>query len=88
YSDNHLVELEDRLQRWAAWMEPYLDDPRGVAGLTPLFQQMVMEDLAVAGVSLADQAKYEAANPSWMSVAGLLRYGQKKRIENGESGGG
>jgi glyoxylase-like metal-dependent hydrolase (beta-lactamase superfamily II) len=86
YSAEHLTELEERLQQWADWIRPYLDDPRGVAGITPLFQQMVMEDLVKAGIGLADQAKYEAANPSWMSVAGLLRYWQKKRVENEGSG--
>jgi hypothetical protein len=33
--------------------------------------------LLEAGLSLSDSKRYEAANPSFMSVAGLMRYWKK-----------
>lgn len=78
YSESHLDELEQRLNKWANWIKPYFVAQKTIAEVTPLFQEMVKEDLMEAGISLDNQAKYEAANPSWMSVAGLFRYWKKQ----------
>jgi hypothetical protein len=78
YSDDHLDELEQRLKAWANWIKPHVEAGRTIAETTPLFQQMVKEDLTNAGIDTSSQAKYESANPSWMSVAGLFRYWKKQ----------
>lgn len=78
YSEQHLDLLRDRLHHWANWIKPFHDQEKSVAEITPLFQEMVKEDLIANGVNSEDMAKYEAANPSWMSVTGLLRYWKKK----------
>jgi glyoxylase-like metal-dependent hydrolase (beta-lactamase superfamily II) len=78
YSDDHLDELEQRLKAWANWIKPHVEAGKTIPETTPLFQQMVKEDLMKAGISAGSQAKYESANPSWMSVAGLFRYWKKQ----------
>jgi glyoxylase-like metal-dependent hydrolase (beta-lactamase superfamily II) len=78
YSDEHLDKLEKRLKSWANWIKPHVEEGKTIAETTPLFQQMVKHDLTNAGISESTQAKYEAANPSWMSVAGLFRYWAKQ----------
>lgn len=77
YSEAHFDELLARLHRWANWMKPYHEAGSSMAEVTPLFQAMVQADLVASGVTPDDLPKYEAANPSWMSVAGLLRYWKK-----------
>lgn len=74
----HLVELEGRLQNWANWIKPFLDNNLSKKEITPLFQEYVKKQLVAGGVEGEDLARYEGANPSWMSVAGLARYWAKK----------
>ncbi len=76
--DEHLEELKQRLDRWANWMYPYYLKGEAAAVITPLFMAFVEADLLANGVPKEDLARYEGANPSWMSVAGLLRYWTKK----------
>lgn len=76
----HLAALEQRLLAWAAWMKPHAEAGTPAAEVVPLFQNFVQAELAAAGLDEADRRRYEAANPSFMSVAGLLRY-WKKRLE-------
>lgn len=75
----HLAELEQNLLEWSAWMEPHFRQQTPVEIITPLFQNFVREKLELAGIHEADQARYEAANPAFMSVAGLLRYWKKRQ---------
>jgi glyoxylase-like metal-dependent hydrolase (beta-lactamase superfamily II) len=75
----HLVELEGRLKSWANWIKPYWENGMPAEEITPVFQDYITRQLRAGGVSDADLEKYESANPSWMSVAGLLRYWQKKQ---------
>ncbi|MEL7221257.1 MAG: MBL fold metallo-hydrolase [Bacteroidota bacterium] len=82
YTEQHLDELEERLNKWANWIKPHFLAQKTIAETTPLFQQMVKEDLMQAGISSDNQAKYEAANPSWMSVAGLFRYWKKQSVSD------
>lgn len=77
--NKHLDDLEKTLLSWAAWMKPYFEAQTPPAEIVPLFQKFVQEELIAKGVSAADLQRYEAANPAFMSVAGLLRY-WKKRI--------
>jgi hypothetical protein len=75
---SHLDALERRLLSWAAWMKPWFDQHTPPAEIVPLFQEFVKSDLRENGVKESDMARYEAANPAFMSVAGLLRYWKKK----------
>ncbi len=74
----HLEALENRLLSWANWMKPYFEQQTPAETIVPLFQAFVQEQLVAEGVSEADLPRYEAANPAFMSVAGLLRYWKKR----------
>jgi glyoxylase-like metal-dependent hydrolase (beta-lactamase superfamily II) len=73
----HLDALEKRLLFWADWMKPYFENQTPPETIVPAFQKMVQESLLEQGVAPANLARYEAANPAFMSVAGLLRYWRK-----------
>jgi glyoxylase-like metal-dependent hydrolase (beta-lactamase superfamily II) len=74
----HLNALKTRLENWAAWMRPYAEQNAESASVVPDFQAFVHAELLSAGVPKADLPRYEAANPAFMSVAGLMRYWHKK----------
>ncbi|MEM8523419.1 MAG: MBL fold metallo-hydrolase [Bacteroidota bacterium] len=75
----HLDELEQRLLDWANWMKPHFEKDTPQAEIVPQFQAYVQQELKAAGITkVADLERYEKANPSWMSVAGLMRYWKKK----------
>ncbi len=74
----HLNSLENILLDWAAWMKPHFEQGNAPKDIIPLFQDYVKTQLLSAGVKEEEIGIYEAANPSWMSVAGLLRYWKKK----------
>ncbi|MCS6928075.1 MAG: MBL fold metallo-hydrolase [Saprospiraceae bacterium] len=74
----HLHDLEKRLLAWANWMKPYAQRKAQVEEVMPEFLAFVREDMTAAGIDAATAACYEAANPAFMSVAGLLRYWNKK----------
>lgn len=74
----HLDALEQRLLFWAEWMRPHAETQADPASLVPEFQAFVNQELLSAGVAEADLSRYEAANPAFMSVAGLMRYWKKK----------
>ncbi len=74
----HLDRLEKRLLAWADWLKPYAE--RGVEAeeVIPDFVTFVRREMAAEGVDAPIADRYEAANPAFMSVAGLLRYWKKK----------
>lgn len=74
----HLDQLEAILRSWADWMKGPFEAGRDPQEVTPEFQAYVAEQLRDAGLDEAGVAQYEAANPSWMSVAGLMRYWKKR----------
>jgi glyoxylase-like metal-dependent hydrolase (beta-lactamase superfamily II) len=74
----HLDQLQHGLRTWADWMKPAFEAGRSPEEVTPEFQAYVAEELRLAGLDAAGVAQYEAANPAWMSVAGLLRYWKKR----------
>ncbi|MBA5628429.1 MBL fold metallo-hydrolase [Moheibacter lacus] len=76
--EKHLSELEIILEDWANWMKPYFDAETSAEEITPKFMDYTKNQLKKAGVSDEDLIRYEYANPSWMSVAGLLRYWKLK----------
>lgn len=74
----HFEALELILDDWANWMKPHFDAHASPEEITPQFIQYTKNQLLDAGVSEENVQKYEYANPSWMSVAGLLRYWKLK----------
>lgn len=77
--EKHLDELETRLDARATWMKPYYEQGTDPKEITPLFEEYVKKELKDSGITSKNALEqYENANPSWMSVAGLLRYWRKK----------
>ena len=76
--ESHLNYLEDRLLDWANWIKPYFEKGFDSQSITPLFEKYVATQLADTGINATGILQYEAANPSWMSVAGLMRYWEKE----------
>lgn len=74
----HLNRLESMLDDWANWMKPYYDNGTPAEEITPKFMEYTKNQLKSQGVPEADLERYEHANPSWMSVSGLLRYWKLK----------
>ena len=78
--DAHLDELEAMLSDWAAWMQKPWEAGRSAGEIVPAFQAYAAQQLRDKGLDEYAINQYEAANPAWMSVAGLMRY-WKKRME-------
>ncbi len=74
----HLNELEAILDDWAQWIKKEWEAGKSVEELTPEFSKYTTQQLLDLGVDHDGVKVYEAANPSWMSVAGLVRYWSKK----------
>jgi glyoxylase-like metal-dependent hydrolase (beta-lactamase superfamily II) len=70
----HLNELEDRLDRYVAWVEPHFRAGRSPEEVAPLLSDFVVNDLREHGVGEDRLRAYLAANPPDMSAAGILRY--------------
>ena len=76
--EQHLEELELMLDDWAAWMKPRFDNRENQNDIVPEFMAYTKLQLKEKGVDDDNLQRYEYANPSWMSVAGLLRYWKLK----------
>lgn len=74
----HMKELKEILNDWAQWMKTKWQEGLSNDEITPLFMEYTAKQLKERGVSDHGVKLYEAANPSWMSVAGLVRYWKKK----------
>lgn len=74
----HLSELRDILNDWAYWVKERWENGLNAEQITPLFKAYTASQLIEKGVDAHGLKQYEAANPSWMSVAGLIRYWKKK----------
>jgi glyoxylase-like metal-dependent hydrolase (beta-lactamase superfamily II) len=74
----HLRQLEQNLLAWAEWMKPYAMQQTPTEQIVPVFQAYVQAQLAAGGIPADGLPRYEAANPSFMSVAGLMRYWKKR----------
>jgi glyoxylase-like metal-dependent hydrolase (beta-lactamase superfamily II) len=77
--NEHLDALDDILDNWAAWVKAHWMVGETNEQMVPQFMDHVARQLRKAGLGEDEIKKYEAANPSWMSVAGLVRYWTKKR---------
>lgn len=73
----HLDALEKNLLDWADWIRMKMDQHETQETIEPEFKRYVANELRVSGASDAMIRQYEAANPSGMSVAGLMRYWKK-----------
>jgi len=76
--DWHLNELERRLIEWSNWIKAKMEMGQRAEETVPEFKRWVANQLRYEGVSDHAIQQYEAANPSWMSVSGLMRYWKKK----------
>lgn len=76
--NEHLDELIFMLRDWGEWIKIRWEKGMDHTSITPEFKAYAAKQLADAGLSESEIAIYEAANPAWMSVAGLLRYWTKK----------
>ncbi len=74
----HLDALKKRLIDWADWIRMKMDKGQTAEETVPEFTRYVANQLEAEGTPPAVIRQYEAANPSWMSVAGLMRYWKKK----------
>lgn len=74
----HLDELQARFREWAEWIRPRWEAGQSGEDITPAFQIFAEAQLRAAGASDIQIAQYDAANPAWMSVAGLMRYWKKR----------
>ena len=79
----HLNELERRLMEWSNWIRAKMELGQNAEETVPEFKRWVASQLKSEGVGDLAIQQYEAANPSWMSVAGLMRYWKKKE-ESGQ----
>ncbi len=73
----HLQALKVKLDDWANWVKERLEMGQQSDQMIPDFKEYVANQLKGKGVDTAGIEKYETANPSWMSVYGLIRYWQK-----------
>lgn len=76
--EDHMSQLKSVMHDWADWIKNYWDKGWTAEQLTPMFSKYTTEQLLTMGVDELGVKQYEAANPSWMSVAGLIRYWHKK----------
>ena len=76
--NSHLSSLRTELLAWAEWMKPQYLSGKKQEDLIPEFEAFVAGRLREHGIQDADIPRYEKANPAFMSVAGLMRYWQKK----------
>ncbi|MBV6647208.1 MAG: MBL fold metallo-hydrolase [Cyclobacteriaceae bacterium] len=74
----HFESLRKILEDWSQWIQSRWEAGMTAEEMTPQFSKYTADQLRSQGVSERGIQQYEAANPSWMSVAGLIRYWKKK----------
>jgi len=73
-----LTELENIMDDWANYIKPFYDDQVPADKIVPLFMNYTQKQFKEKGLTEEEIQTYEYANPSWMSVNGLLRYWKLK----------
>ncbi|SHK00216.1 Glyoxylase, beta-lactamase superfamily II [Reichenbachiella agariperforans] len=76
--EEHLGTLHKVLMSWSEFIHDKWKEGLTNEQIIPLFQTYTTNQLKAAGLSQVEIDQYEAANPTWMSVAGLVRYWTKK----------
>lgn len=76
--DDHLQALETMLDDWSTWMKPKFELGRDPQEIIPEFMAYTTQQMISMDVSAETRNLYEHANPSWMSVSGLMRYWKLK----------
>ena len=76
--ESHLEELTSELHVWSGWVRERWAEGKRPEEVTDAFMAFTNERLMANGTHTDDLARYEAANPAWMSVAGLMRYWKKR----------
>lgn len=74
-----LEELEIELDNWANFIKPFFDAGIPADEIVPQFMQFTSQAFKAKGLTDTEIQIYEYANPSWMSVNGLLRYWKLKQ---------
>lgn len=74
-----LEELEIELDNWANFIKPFFDAGTPAHEIVPQFMQFTSQAFKAKGLTHTEIQIYEYANPSWMSVNGLLRYWKLKQ---------
>ncbi|MDO5637243.1 MAG: MBL fold metallo-hydrolase [Myroides sp.] len=74
-----LEELEIELDNWANFIKPFFDAGTPADEIVPQFMQFTSQAFKAKGLTDTEIQIYEYANPSWMSVSGLLRYWKLKQ---------
>ena len=74
---DHWDRLGKQLVNWADWVLAKMKAGQSAEETVPQFTEYIANQLRAQGASEAQIEQYEAANPSWMSVAGLMRYWKK-----------
>ncbi len=75
----HLNQLETNLEKYAQWIRTRWESGESIEEMTPRFDEFLRQELIKMGVDQVGLKQYQAANPGWMSVAGLVRYWSKKQ---------
>ena len=73
-----LNDLEAELDNWANFIKAFYEDKTPVEEIIPKFMKFTSDAFKLKGLSEDEIQIYEYANPSWMSVNGLLRYWKLK----------
>lgn len=76
--DGHFDELEAMLSDWSAFVKLHWEAGKTNEDIVPLFVEHTSGQLQAKGLNEEEVNQYQAANPAWMSVAGLVRYWTKK----------
>lgn len=73
-----LNQLEDAIKDWSEWIKPYFTKGAQPDEILAPFEAYVQENFNKLGLTSLQIKQYQLANPSWMSVYGLMRYWRKK----------
>lgn len=77
--NKHFALLDNALDDWANWMKIHFDNENPIEAVEAAFQTYTTRQMEQHGADKKLQLLYEYANPSWMSVSGLMRYWQLKK---------
>ncbi|MFN2197677.1 MAG: MBL fold metallo-hydrolase [Anaerolineales bacterium] len=77
--ERHLEDLARLIDAIDEWISKLMPSDPSVEEIDARFQEWTLQQSQAAGISPDMISKYEAANPTWMSAAGIKRYWNKYR---------